>query len=262
MFQQFNVWSRVSNLALGLSLQVAELNPTDCSPNGGYEVIARRSACSAIFHKLASSATPLSSNHRHLRRPRLRLNGHCKPLFPLYLKVDPRLSKPQQYDTIYTTSCESHKKSGLEAKVMKPKNELTAIGLILYIPSLFIIAEPAMAQTCDYSITQYRTPMSRTVRTYTVSSPTTYRTYVQTPAPTTVRRVIANPVLVETPTAVAPVFVEKTIQQPVLLQQSTPLRVERTTTTPVVIENKPVKVKKDSHHLINVGVWPLKLKVL
>lgn len=157
----------------------------------------------------------------------------------------------------------AHKKSGLEAKVMKPKNELTAIGLILYVPSLFIIAEPAMAQTCDYSITQYRTPMSRTVRTYTVSSPTNYRTtYVQTPAPITVRRVIANPVLVETPTAVAPVFVEKTVQRPVLIQQSTPLRVERTTTTPVVIENKPVKVKKDSHHLINVGVWPLKLKVL
>jgi len=147
---------------------------------------------------------------------------------------------------------------------MKPsKKELTAIGLVLYIPSLFVAAEPAMAQTSDYSITRYRTPMSRTIRSYTVASPTSYRTtYVHTSAPVTVRRVITNPVLIEKPMAVDQVYVEKTIQRPVFVEQTTPIRVERTTTTPVVIENKPVKIKKDSHHLINVGVWPLKLKVL
>lgn len=81
MFQQFNVWSRVSNLALGLSLPVAELNPFDSSPNGGFEFIARRCACNAIFQRLATSVTlPIlitATAGVHRSNPK----GHCEPLF-------------------------------------------------------------------------------------------------------------------------------------------------------------------------------------
>lgn len=133
---------------------------------------------------------------------------------------------------------------------------------VLFIPVLFASAQPAMADSCDYSITRYSAPMSRTIRTYSVSAPTSSvgTTYISTPTPV-VERVITKPVLIEKPVVPDSVYVEKTIRQPVLIQQP-PVMVERTTTAPVVIENKPVRVKKDSHHLLNFGVWPLKLKVL
>lgn len=132
----------------------------------------------------------------------------------------------------------------------------------LFIPVLFASAQPAAADTCDYSITRYSAPMSRTVRTYSVMAPTsTTTTYVSTPAPV-VNRVITRPVLIEKPVVSDSVYIEKTIRQPVLIERPAPVMVERTSPAPVVIENKPVKIKKDSHHLINFGVWPLKLKVL
>jgi len=129
------------------------------------------------------------------------------------------------------------------------------------------MAQPASADSYDYTVTRsYQVPMSRTVRrTYTtvnsVPASSFGTSYISDPAPVVVPRVITSPVLIERPVVSEPIFVERTIKQPVLIERTAPVTIERTT-APVVIERRPVKIKKDSHHPINFGVWPLKLKVL
>lgn len=152
---------------------------------------------------------------------------------------------------------------------MNTINRIMGFGSVLFIPALLASTQPVMADSTDYTIIRYHTPMSRTVRTVTTTSTPT--TYVTRPSSTYVKRVVSSPVLIERPNVVErhtyvarptvvrePVVVERTIQQPVLIERTAPVTIEK----PVVIEHKPVRVKKDAHHLINFGVWPLKLKVL
>lgn len=167
-----------------------------------------------------------------------------------------------------TAVVKARKQSVLE-DTMNTINRIMGFGSVLFIPALLASTQPVMADSTDYTITRYHTPMSRTIRTVTTTSTPT--TYITSPSSTYVKRVVSSPVLIERPNVVErhtyvarptvvrePVVVEKTIQQPVLIERTAPVTIEK----PLVIEHKPVRVKKDSHHLINFGIWPLKLKVL
>lgn len=173
--------------------------------------------------------------------------------------------------SIYTrpTVVVKAREQSVSEETMNTINRIMGFGSVLFIPALLASTQPVMADSTDYTIIRYHTPMSRTVRTVTTTSTPT--TYVTRPSSTYVKRVVSSPVLIERPNVVErhtyvarptvvrePVVVERTIQQPVLIERTAPVTIEK----PVVIEHKPVRVKKDAHHLINFGVWPLKLKVL
>lgn len=147
---------------------------------------------------------------------------------------------------------------------MSYAKQVSILGSILCMPML-IASQPANAETYEYT-TYSSAPMSRTVRTYTVApiNTTSTRTYVTgTPL---IQRTVSSPVVVESRSVESPVVIERNLSTPVYVERrvESPVVIERS--TPVVIEQKPVRVHHHHHsdrHLLNFGVFPLvKLKVL